>query len=547
MVVLLDPITLTAIAIVLALGYYYVRRRHAYFNDKPYPHLKPTFLLGSSGPMIFRTADMMQQIQKMYNCFPGSKVVGAFDFLTPNLTVRDPECLKQMMVKDFDHFTDHTPFVKDGKDYSTSENLFLNSLFMLRGQKWRDMRATLSPAFTGSKMRQMFELVSECGQGMVEHFLRETGTEGATGEYEMKDVFSRFANDVIATVAFGIRVNSLTERENAFYVSGKKLLDFGSFAGSLRLVFFMLAPNLAMKLGVEMLDVKLSRYFHDMILDNMRTRTEKGILRNDMINMLMQVKKGSLKHHAGGEEAEDTVETKDAGFATVQESSVGKSVITREWSDRELVSQCFLFFLAGFDTVSTALGFMMYELTVNPEVQERLYREVLEVDEELAGKPLSYDAVQGMRYMDMVVSESLRKWPPAPIVDRYCTRDYTFDDGNGLRFTVEQGRTVFVPVAGLHHDPKYYPNPSLFDPERFSEENKDKINPTTYLPFGIGPRNCIGSRFALMEVKSIIYYMLKSFTFERCERTQVPLKLKSNPAAIITEKGIWIRFKPRVK
>uniref|UniRef100_A0A182PZA2 Uncharacterized protein n=1 Tax=Anopheles epiroticus TaxID=199890 RepID=A0A182PZA2_9DIPT len=534
-----DMVTMAAIATILALLYYYVRNRYRYFLDKPYPHLKPTFLLGSSGPMMLRRRNMIDHVEHLYNSHPNAKVIGAYDLLTPNLLLRDPDCVKQIGVKDFDYFTDHTPFLPNESDTINSENMFLNSLFMLRGQKWRDMRATLSPAFTGSKMRQMFELMSESCQGMVEHLLKEARDDVSKQEHEMKDIFSRFANDVIASIAFGIRVNSFSDRENDFYTRGKKLLDFNSFWATVRFMLFMIIPKVMLKLDIELMDKEMCRHFHAMILDNMRVREEKGIVRNDMINILMQVKRGMLGHR------EDEPDVKDAGFATVQESAVGKKTITREWTEKELVAQCFLFFLAGFDTVSTALGFLMYELMRNPEVQERLYEEIAEIDQRLDGKPLTYDAVQGMHYMDMVVSESLRLWPPAPAVDRYCNRDYTFDDGEGLRFKIEKGRTIMIPVAGLHSDPKYFPDPKRFDPERFSEENRHKINQGAYLPFGVGPRNCIGSRFALMEVKSIIYYLLKSFTFERCDKTQVPLRLKKSPVVLAAEKGIWIRFKPR--
>ncbi|XP_049294622.1 probable cytochrome P450 9f2 isoform X1 [Anopheles funestus] len=534
-----DLVTMTAIAAILALLYYYVRSRYRYFLDKPYPHLKPTFPFGSSGPIMLRQRDMIEHVEIVYNIHPDAKVVGAYDFLTPNLMLRDPECVKQIGVKDFDYFTDHTPFVPNEHDIMQSDNMFLNSLFMLRGQKWRDMRATLSPAFTGSKMRQMFELMSESCQGMVQHLLDEARADESKQVHEMKDIFTRLANDVIASIAFGIKVNSFSERENDFYKRGKKLLDFTSFWPSIRFMLFIMMPRVMLKLNIELMDKEMCQHFHAMIMDNMKVREEKGIVRNDMINILMQVKRGMLSHQR------DEPDVKDAGFATVHESAVGKKAITREWSEKELVAQCFLFFLAGFDTISTALGFLAYELMLHPEVQDRLYEEIIGVDEKLNGKPLNYEAVQGMRYMDMVVSESLRLWPPAPMVDRYCNRDYTFDDGEGLRFKLEKGVTVMIPVAGLHSDPKYFPDPKRFDPERFNEENRHKINPGAYLPFGVGPRNCIGSRFALMEVKSVIFYLLKNFTFERSDKTQVPLKLKHSPAVLAAEKGIWIRFKPR--
>lgn len=107
------------------------------------------------------------------------------------------------------------------------------------------------------------------------------------------------------------------------------------------------------------------------------------------------------------------------------------------------------------------------------------------------------------------------------------------------------GDAVWIPIYGIHSDPKYYPNPEKFDPERFSNENKHKINSSTYMPFGVGPRNCIGSRFALMECKAVLFYLLSAFTFEVSEKTQIPLRLAKEQFRIVAEKGFWIHLKPR--
>ena len=100
---------------------------------------------------------------------------------------------------------------------------------------------------------------------------------------------------------------------------------------------------------------------------------------------------------------------------------------------------------------------------------------------------MTYEHVQGMKYMDMVVSETLRKWPAAPVVDRNCTKPFTLEyDDKKIDFEI--GRNFYVPIYAIHHDPLYYENPEKFDPERFSDENKDKLANVLYAPFGIGPR-----------------------------------------------------------
>nr|XP_029731420.1 probable cytochrome P450 9f2 isoform X1 [Aedes albopictus] len=537
-----DLFTAAAIVAVVVLLYHYVAKKYEYFLTKPVPCVKPTFLLGSSGPTMFRKADVVSHFKKIYDAFPDASVAGFYDLLTPMFLLRDPEMIKKIGVKDFDFFMDHSPLspdqVSDGEQNYDPDTLFANSLFALRGQKWRDMRSTLSPAFTGSKMRHMFELVDECGKSLIEFFKAEAAA-GRPMEYEMKEVFSKVGNDVIGTVAFGIKVDSLRDPENEFYMKGKKMLNFQSLATFAKFLLIRFAPRLMRWLKSDILDGDSASYFKRMIVDNMKQREVHGILRNDMIQMLMDVRKGTLKHQ------KDEKDTKDAGFATVEESQVGKSSHSRVWTETELIAQCFLFFLAGFDTVSTCMTFLMYELMVNPDIQKRLHEEILETDKSLSGKSLNYEVLQQMEYMDMVVSETLRKWPPGVISDRYCNKNYLYDDGRGTRFLIEKGQVVMIPAYCIHHDPRNYSDPDRFDPERFNEANRAQINTGIYIPFGVGPRNCIGSRLALMEVKCMVYHLLKHFEVVPTEKTQIPVRIARDSFALQPEKGVWVELKLR--
>lgn len=468
--------------------------------------------------------------------------------------MRDPELIKHMAIKDFDHFEDHRSFLDDNMD-----ELFGNSLFMLKGSKWRDMRATLSPAFTGSKMRQMFELVSDCAKDMSNYFVKQA-VNGQVLRYEMKDIFSKYSNDVIASCAFGYKVNSVEDTQNDFYVTGKRFMNITGVLGALRLFLLRTVPAVMKLLDIQFIEKKVSIFFKSMVMDTIAIREEKNIFRPDIINLLMNVRKGI--------HAQPTVEDKNSndGFATVEESHVGKATVKREWTDNEIVAQCFLFFLAGFDTASTMLSFTFYELAINPDIQQRLYDEIAEIDSKLNGKQIDYDVLQKMKYLDQVISESLRKWPPAALTDRLCSKEYTFESDD-KKFIIEKGQSFWIPIHGLHHDPNYYSEPEKFDPERFSDENRGRIIHGTYIPFGTGPRNCIGrlsmkyfsitayilfhvrpfsgSRFALMEIKAIIYYMLLKFKMEPNENTQIPLKYKKQPITISTERGIHLTLNPR--
>lgn len=530
-------VLLLLIGILAVVGLYLLYQKGTanedYYVKRGLPFLKPSFLVGNSMPFFDSKTTLQDFIIMRYNAQPNVKALGLFDMRKPLLLLRDPALIKHFAVKHSENFLDHRSFVDEEMDV-----LFGNSLFLLRGQKWRDMRSTLSPAFTGSKMRLMFELIEEvCGQ-MMGHLRKEIDGKGLV-DYEMKELCSRFTNDIIALCAFGIKVDSLKDRENEFYKAGQGASDFSKPSSIWKIMAFNTVPRLTKLLNIQLFG-HLQGFFKNMVLGTMKIREEQKIVRPDMINLLMEIRKGTLEHKE--EEKHESI-----GFATVAESEEGKQSHKRVWNDNEIVAQCFLFFVAGFDTSSTAMSFAIYQLALDPDVQQKLYEETSETQEELKSKGLSlnYESLQKMKYLDQVVSETLRMHPPAAMTDRQCVKDCVVDDGDGFRIECGKELGLWIPIFAIHRDPKYYPNPDKFDPERFSDENKHLINPDTYLPFGIGPRNCIGSRFALMQVKALIYHLSLNFSFHVTEKTQIPLKLKKSFGSVTTEKGIWIGFKSR--
>lgn len=158
------------------------------------------------------------------------------------------------------------------------------------------------------------------------------------------------------------------------------------------------------------------------------------------------------------------------------------------FSNDDIVAQCVAYFMAGFDTISNAVSFMFHELAVNPDIEMQLYREIAAVKKELNGQPLTYETLHKLKYLDMVLSESMRRWSTVPISDRTCTKAYVLENYDGTKVQLQPGDSVIIPVYALQMDEKYFKNAEKFDPERFSDENKSSIHPGTYMPFGIGPR-----------------------------------------------------------
>jgi cytochrome P450 family 9 len=283
---------------------------------------------------------------------------------------------------------------------------------------------------------------------------------------------------------------------------------------------------------VKVIPPRVSDYFSKIIEETLRTRKEKQIVRPDMIHLLMEAQKGR-QHH------DEEVKVSE-GFSSVSDSELTKNRRKQEITVEDITAQAFIFFLAGFETTSTLLTFTCYELAIDQDVQNRLREEIQSV----SAKP-TYESLLGMKYLDKVVSEALRKWPSAVITDREVSKEFTIQptEPGEKPLLLEKGIVCWLPMFAMHRDPRFYPDPEKFDPERFNDENKHKINPAMYMPFGAGPRNCIGSRFALLEAKLILFHIFKNFEVVTVERTPVPLVLDKDRITLTAKGGMWLGLK----
>ncbi|XP_011866849.1 PREDICTED: cytochrome P450 9e2-like [Vollenhovia emeryi] len=444
--------------------------------------------------------------QHIYYYFSRAKYVGMMDLATPTILLRDPELIRDVMVKDFEYFPDHHSFVD-----VNAEPLFGKNVFALRGNRWKEMRNTLSPTFTVSKMKFMFSLISECSRDFVNYLVDHPKLCHAI---ETKEAFRRYTNDVIATAAFGISVNSMKDPDNEFYIKGIETTKSSSgILAAAKVMFLRACPWFAKLIGLTFFPSATSKFFKNIVRETVRVREKQDIIRPDMIHLLMQAR---------------------------DKNSVSKMSLD------DIVSQAFLFFLAGFDISSTLMCFVVHELAVNQNIQDCLREEIQQHFAEGNGE-ISYESLSKMSYMDMVVSETLRKYPPVIFIDRLCAKKYELPPSQpgGKSVIVEPNTKLMFPVYALHHDPAYFPNPDKFDPERFSKENKDNILPYTYLPFGHGPRKCLGNRFALMETKILIAHLLQRFTLRTVEKTVEPVVYSKKAFRLQPIGGFWIGLEKR--
>uniref|UniRef100_A0A1E1WIT9 unspecific monooxygenase n=1 Tax=Pectinophora gossypiella TaxID=13191 RepID=A0A1E1WIT9_PECGO len=304
-------------AVLLGALMLYFRQVYSHFKKRGVKTEPVVPFFGNMLRIIMRKEHMAVSLNTCYNSFSEERFVGRFEFTKPLVIVRDLELIKKITIKDFEHFLDHRVFIDEHKD-----PLFGRNLFSLKGQEWKDMRSTLSPAFTSSKMKLMLPFMMEVGDHMVLNLkknIKESNT--AYLDLDAKDLTTRFANDVIATCAFGLKVNSHSERDNQFYAQGLIASTF-KFK-QLVLVFLSSAfPNFMKYFNLKLFSEKTSNFFISLVMDTMKDRDARNILRPDMIQLLIEAKKGKVSH-------EENAVDPDAGFATVDESDVGKKDVNK--------------------------------------------------------------------------------------------------------------------------------------------------------------------------------------------------------------------------
>lgn len=175
----------------------------------------------------------------------------------------------------------------------------------------------------------------------------------------------------------------------------------------------------------------------------------------------------------------------------------------------QIAANVFVFYIAGSESSSSTIAYTLYELTQNEKLMQRAIDDIKITLEKHNGK-LTYETIMEMKYIDLCVKETLRKYPGLPILNRECTRDYKIPDTS---FTIKKGMSVIISLLGVHRDDKYFANAQKYDPDRFSDERHD-YNEDLYLPFGAGPRNCIAFRMGLLITKVAIVMLLMNFKFE---------------------------------
>uniref|UniRef100_A0A182PYV7 Uncharacterized protein n=1 Tax=Anopheles epiroticus TaxID=199890 RepID=A0A182PYV7_9DIPT len=448
--------------------YLHFKQRYRFWAHHKVPFLEPNFPVGNAADTLKPTIHFANIMDKLYRKLkPYGDYAGIYFFRDPVLLVLSPEFARTILVKDFNYFVDRGVYSNEEVDPLSA------NLFFMEGNRWRKLRSKLAPTFTSGKLKAMFHTIVDVGT-RLDQYLAKRCVQAQ--RLDVKELLARFLTDVIGSCAFGIECNSLDNPDSQFRVMGKRMINLPKLK-ALKVFFAMMFRKQARALGIRFNDEDVSDFFLTVVRDTIRYREENGVRRDDFMQLLIDM--------------------------TKKDGTGDGETLTFE----EIAAQAFIFFFAGFETSSTTLTCALHLLSKHPHVQREARRCVQDVLTKHRNE-LTYDAVVEMEYLGWIVNETLRMHPPVATLHRITTQPYQLPNGS----VIPEGVGVVIPNLAFHNDPDLFSDPLDFKPERFSVKDDFKNN-FSYLPFGEGPRICIGMRFGLLQTRLGLAMLLRNYSF----------------------------------
>lgn len=494
---------ISASALVLYITYYNFKK-YSFWSSRGIKGPTPLPFLGTTSYYFFTNKILQDQI---WNNQYG-QVHGVYEGFDPVLRVYDPELLKFIYVKNFDSFTD--------RNYHRTHDSHLKKwLFWTSGAYWSTQRALITPQFSSKKMKTMFGNMVEAGvtfgRQIEARFSEFRKQEASVGREDLMSL----TLDVLSRGLFGIKINTYQNEDSEF---NKRAFAFTRFDVPWFILWSCIPRSICRRFEIDITRQSKYEYFEKLsqtVIDQRRKDT--SVKRGDIIQTLIDAKipaKGQDKQTAEGDfdNEDDLYSHYNAKIGQDELKQTYKKqleqVLFQSFDDDEIKAQMTFFFIAGFDTTSSSLSFCILELAHNQEIQQELFEEIQAA---FGGEPIDYTKLQALRKLDATINEALRLYSPVTENQRMVTAK----DGVVLPcdppIWLPKGTVISTNWFVTQRDPRYWKNPLKFDITRFYPENRDLIVSCSYGPFGLGPRNCAGMKFAIMSLKVSLTNLLLKF------------------------------------
>lgn len=290
-----------AFTLLLCTVYQLVIRYWFYFNDRNVKFIRGIPLLGSTYKSVLGIEPAAISYRRCYEQFPHEHFVGIYDFGgKPSYLIRSPDLIEQLLITDHDAFADHKFPIE-------------HTLFGIRGSKWNELRLNVSPAISNSALKGMHSLMVKSSEEFIES-LKETDKTAKI--FNSRDLFQRYANDIIATT-IGIEMNSMRDVDNEFFKAGSSLSEF-CYVDCLKFLASLNFPSIVKLLDIRVINERDAKFIEKTVKENIKARNNQSMTRNDMIDLLIKAQNGQIEH----DDAEDKA---DLDFAATLGSNNDKS------------------------------------------------------------------------------------------------------------------------------------------------------------------------------------------------------------------------------
>ncbi|ETN65022.1 cytochrome P450 [Anopheles darlingi] len=467
---------------------------------------KPKLLYGNLPYLLTKRRHMVYNYDQIYNDFKDEPVVGYFSIRTPQLMVRDPDLIKEVLCNNFQSFSDND--FSDAID-EKSDPLMARNPFTSSGEKWKKRRAEITPAFTNNRIKALVHLMDEVCERMTKHVKDHVDMGNGAATLDAKELTNKYTTDVVASCIFAINGESFVKENSEIRQMGKRIMNF-NFVVQFALLVIAFCPTLKRFYKFTFIPKATQEFFIRIMRDAIRFRRDNKINRTDYLDHLLQLQD------------------------------------RKQITDIDMAGHGVSFFLDGVETSSFVLTYCLYDLATNSDVQQALRREIRAV-KPTKEHPISYENLMEMPLLEQIICESLRMHPIISVLRKRCTADTTLVGRKDHSIPIKKGTMVVLPYYSINFDPTYYEDPYRYNPERFSPANggsKAYRERGVYFPFGDGPRMCLGMRFAQTQVKRAIVEIIESFQIRVSRKTKEPFEMDPSQFILIPNGSIWLDYEP---
>ncbi|XP_074030298.1 cytochrome P450 4C1 [Leptinotarsa decemlineata] len=467
------------------------------------PGPKPLPVFGNLFELVCHKELLLGKIRQWSRNYAPMYVLSAFCF--PAINISGPE--------EFEIIASTPKNIKKSFVYEFVRRWLGDSLLITTGSKWHTRRKILTPAFHFNILQQFLGVFHSETDRLVETLKKEVDKPFT----DVVPIMSQFTLYTIAETAMGVKLN-IENEEDRIYVEA--IHELGP------MVFYRLARPWLYSYPI---------YYY---------ATPRGYRERKLIEKLHKFTENIIKEKFEKFETFENTQGDD-NFPQKKKLALldlllNAKMIDGVIDDEGIKDEVNTFMFEGHDTTSSALSFILMMLAVHKKWQDLIYEEIMQTSGESTEYPSLKD-LNDLKLMERVIKESLRVFPAVPFIGRILE-----DDIHVNGYLLPKGASVHIHIFDIHKNPKYWDDPEKFDPDRFLPDNCVNRHPFAYVPFSAGPRNCIGQKFSMLEMKMAIFAILKNFVLEP-QDTPESIKLVPDLVLRTTDEKLRVKFRLRTK